>query len=58
MDDKKTAEILMKLIQKDILEDNEKEAIRAAIGILTWTQLAKSRIKKQQEKIKKSTEWD
>jgi hypothetical protein len=45
MEDKKSAEILIKLLNKNILNAEEKEAVAAAIGILSWTALSQSRIK-------------
>lgn len=45
MDDKKTIEVLSDLLKKGILNEEEDEAVRSAIGILSWTSLAESRIK-------------
>ena len=45
IDDKKTIEVLSALLKKGILSAEENEAIRSAIGILSWTKLAESRIK-------------
>jgi hypothetical protein len=39
--------ILAKLLNKKSLSAQEKEAIRAAIGVLSWTSLAESKIKAQ-----------
>ena len=57
MDDKKAAEILIKLLEKKLLSDEEKEAVKSAIGILSWTSLSKSRIKAIKNKKEKSAEW-
>lgn len=57
MEDKKAAAILMKLLQKDLLNAEEKEAVSAAIGILSWTSLSQSRIKKLKAKKDKSAKW-
>lgn len=61
MDDKKAADILVKILKKYSLSKEEKEAIEAAIGILGWTTLAKSRLKNLGKKRKaerdKSTKW-
>jgi hypothetical protein len=57
MEDKKAAKILMGLAKKYPLEDEEQEAIREAIGILTWTALSSSRLKKRKEKLDRSVEW-
>jgi len=45
MDHKQAAEILIKLKDKDLLSDEEKQALDEAIGVLSWTYLAKSRIR-------------
>ena len=45
MEDKQAIEILMKLLEKYSLTGEEKEAVRSAIGILSWTKLAAGRIK-------------
>lgn len=58
MDDKKAAGILMRLMEKYALEDEEKEAIKEAIGILSWTTLAKSRLKARKDKLDKSVVWE
>lgn len=57
MDDKKAATILIGLLEKYSLNGEEKEAIKSAIGILSWTYLFKSRIKRRKDKLKKSIEW-
>ena len=44
MEDKKAAEILIKMIDSHALAGEEKEAVLAAVGVLSWTSLAKSRI--------------
>lgn len=44
MDHKKAIEILIGMLKKHGLTRAEKEAITAAIGVLGWTSLAKSRI--------------
>jgi len=57
MDDKKAATILIDLLNKHALDAEEKEAVKTAIGVLSWTSLSKSRIKKLKDKRKKSIEW-
>lgn len=57
MDDKKAAAILIGLFKKHSLNSEEKEALKSAIGILSWTSLSKSGIKRQREKLLKSVEW-
>lgn len=57
MDDKKAIAILIKLMNKHSLNAEEKEAVSAAIGILSWSSLAQSRIKNLKAKKDKSIEW-
>ena len=57
MDDKKAAAILMGLLDNPALSGKEKEAVKAAIGILSWTSLSQSRIKARKAKLDKSTKW-
>lgn len=45
MDHKTAIEILLKLAQKQVLGDEEKEAVMTAVGVLGWTSLAQSRLK-------------
>lgn len=56
MDDKKAISVLMKLLDKKILNKEESEAISSAIGLFSWTSLSQSRMKKlkakQDEKLK------
>ena len=57
MEDKKAIAILIKLLDKSSLNAEDKEAISAAIGILSWTSLSKSRIKTLKAKKDKSAKW-
>jgi len=57
MDDKKAAEILIGLLKKYSLTGEEKEAVENAIGILSWTTLAQSRLKAGNVKKKKEAKW-
>jgi hypothetical protein len=57
MEDQKAITILKKLVSKNILTSEEKEAVMTAVGILSWTSLSKSRIRAQKAKRDKSTEW-
>ncbi|MDD5127336.1 MAG: hypothetical protein PHR43_04485 [Dehalococcoidales bacterium] len=50
-------EILKKLLKKQSLTAEEKEAITTAIGVLSWGSLAKSRLKAQKARREKSAEW-
>jgi len=52
MDDKKSAKILIELLEKYKLTNKEKEAVKSAIGILSWTSLAKSRMNSLKSKQK------
>lgn len=58
MDDKKAAAILMGMLEKYPLDDKEKEAVKSAIGILSWTSLSKSRLKAIKDKRDRSAEWN
>lgn len=46
MDYKKAIDILMKMLDKPSLNNEEKEAILTAIGTLDWGSLAKNRLKR------------
>lgn len=47
----------MKLLKKDALDHEEKEAVKLAIGILSWTALAKNRIKAMKERREKKMKF-
>lgn len=57
MDDKKAADILIGLLGKYSFNKEEQEAVQSAIGVLSWTSLAKSRTKNKKDKLEKSTKW-
>lgn len=57
MDDKKAVAILIKLLNKNLLSTEEKEAVTTAIGILSWTSLSQSRVKDIRAKREKRTKW-
>lgn len=61
MDYKEAINILLKILDKDSLGENEKEAVLTAVGVLSWASLGKSRSKKiaknKKEKQKKDAEW-
>lgn len=57
MEDKKAVAILMKLLDKKLLNAEEKAAIKSAIGLLSWTALSKSRIKSLKAKRDRSVKW-
>ena len=49
--------VLKRLVEKNVLEDKEKEAVLTAIGLLSWAALGKNRMKALKEKREKSEEW-
>ena len=61
MEDKEAIDFLMQLLEKYPLAEKEREAVRSAIGILSWTKLAEGRIKSlkkaQKSKQGKSAKW-
>lgn len=50
MEDKKSIEILKGLLERGVLTPEEEEAVRSAIGVLSWTTLSESRLKGLKEK--------
>lgn len=50
MKDKEAIVVLQGLIARKVLTTEEEEAVRSAIGILSWTSLAESGIKRLKEK--------
>lgn len=54
MNDKEAITILTDLLKRDVLSAEEQEAVRLAIGVLSWTKLSESRI--QNLKAKKERE--
>ena len=50
MNDKETIAILQRLLERGVLTPEESEAVRSAVGVLSWTTLADSRIKGLKEK--------
>lgn len=57
MDDKKAIEILLRLLDKYPLDNEEKEAVHSAVGVLSWTSLSQSRIRAKKAKKEKSAKW-
>ncbi|MFH0768563.1 MAG: hypothetical protein V1932_03210 [Chloroflexota bacterium] len=57
MEYQKAIAILKSLLDKPSLNAEEKEAVMAAIGILSWGSLSKSKLTAQKAKRDKSTEW-
>ena len=52
MKDKEAIDILIKMRNKYFFSEREEEAVSAAIGILSWTKLAQSRIKNKSKALK------
>jgi hypothetical protein len=50
MGDKESAEVLIKLSEKYPLTDEEKEGLKNAIGVLSWTKFAETQMKKRGER--------
>jgi hypothetical protein len=50
MNDKKTIEILQRILERYSLSKEEQEAVRSAIGILAWTSLAETRLAQRGER--------
>jgi hypothetical protein len=57
MEPKEAIEILQKLLENESLSEKEKEAITTAIGMLSWTSLARSSLKARRAKRDKNLEW-
>jgi hypothetical protein len=49
--------ILKNILEKHPLNEEEKEAVITAIGVLSWDSLSKSKIKAQKARRDKSTKW-
>ena len=58
MDDKKAIELLIGMLTKYPLTDEEKEAIRDAIGILGWSKLMEGRKESMKRARDKKLEED
>lgn len=56
MEDKQAAQILLKLLEKYPLIEEEKEAISVAVGILGWTLFSQNRLKAKREKRDRNIE--
>jgi hypothetical protein len=57
MEYQKTIAILKSLLDRHPLDAEEKEAVLAAIGVLGWASLSKSKMKALKAKRDKSTQW-
>lgn len=58
MEHKKALDILAHLQQNSSLSEEEKEAVGMAVGILSWTSLAKNRLKNHKVKREKDSKWE
>lgn len=57
MEYQKAIAVLKSLLDKHPLDDEEKEAVMTAMGILSWVSLSKSKIKALKAKRDKAAEW-
>jgi len=57
MEDKKAIAVLINLLDKNLLNAEEKEAVSSAIGVFSWTSLSQNRNKKLKDKKDKSAKW-
>jgi hypothetical protein len=57
MENEKALDILKGLLGKPGLSTEEKEAVTAAVGLLSLAVLSKSKIKALKDRRSKSTEW-
>jgi hypothetical protein len=58
MEYKKAADILISMLDKHSLNDEEKEAVKTAIGVLGWATLSQSKMKAQKAKRDKNIKWE
>lgn len=58
MKDKEAIEVLKGLLERGVLTLEEVEAVRSAIGVLSWTTLSESRMKGLKEKRDKQQGFD
>jgi hypothetical protein len=58
MEHEKAVSVLKSLLDKNLLDDEEKEAVLAAIGLLSWAALGKTRMKALKNRREKSAEWE
>jgi hypothetical protein len=57
MEHQKAVVVLKELLEKRPLSDEEKEAVLAAIGLLSWAALGKTRMKALKEKGEKAGDY-
>jgi len=58
MEHQKAVLVLKGLLEKRPLDDEEKEAVLTAIGLLSWAALGKTRMKALKEKRAKDGAWN
>lgn len=57
MNYKEAATTLIRLLDKNSLDAKEKEAVKAAIGVLSWAALSDSATKRLKAKRDRSATW-
>ena len=59
MEPKEAIQILEALLKKDVLTEEEEKAVETAMGMLSWSSLARSNLKagKAKRDRKRNTEW-
>lgn len=58
MTSKETIQILLTLLKKEIISLEEGEAVKEAIGVLSWVSLSETGIKRMGEKRKEKMDND
>ncbi len=53
MEHKKASAVLIRMLDKNLLDAEEKEAVSTAVGVLAWTALSQSKIKAIRDKAEK-----
>jgi hypothetical protein len=57
MEHQEAVRVLKLLVEKNVLDADEKEAVLDAIGMFSWAALGKTRMKALKEKREKAGEW-
>jgi len=58
MTSKETIQTLLELLKKEILSSEETNAVKEAIGVLSWVSLSESGLKRMGEKRKEKRQND
>lgn len=58
MEDKEAIVILTKLLHSGKLENEEEEALRTGLGLLSWTKLIEGRVKTRKARLEKKLDED